>query len=274
MVNSSVGSFRHGILIASLTCLAGAAFGQTHPRSEVERINKELRLTPIQRTNVDPIVQKHEDRQKTLREDPSISAEVRRDRIREDEEALQAEMKPLLNEDQAARLGDVLHLNRSWLHFQLAAVGSVLYPTDSLAKQIFGSSISSYGLGFEGYQAQIGSRSRFSVTAGLFSLGGTNRLFVGAAVGHYEYRVPITRRAYMYANVFAGPAYMDYSFNLPDGEHFGAKRLGAEGGAELGVKWGILRVAVYYQAFTQPAGVNFDGIGASVTVTLLHLAFP
>ncbi len=250
------------------------AFAEVSDQARIQRLNRTLSLTPAQSGQIDPWVQSSFDRERSVRADTSLSSAEKRRRIHEDRLLLKDQIKPLLSPEQLRRLDGAIGLLRSKFHFQIAAKTSVFYPSEAVTRDIFGGPLWAYSIGLEGYRPEIGNRSRWTFSGDLGGFRSHNSVFLAAGVAHYEYRAPITKNSYTYVNVLGGPAYFDYSYDYPDGAHVAAKRFGAEGGLEVGVKWGPLRVAASYHAYTEPAGISFNGFGATVSFTFLHVAFP
>jgi hypothetical protein len=145
------------------------------------------------------------------------------------------------------------------------------FPESAFTRSIFGGHFDSYGVGFFDLVPSPTSRTHFGFGVDSLSLANSsNDLYMFGAVGTFEYRVPIAGNLSAFSDVSAGPAYMDYSFDTPDGQHFGAKRLGADSFVEVGLRYGPVQIAAGYRGLTEPAGIDFSGAELSVTLVVVH----
>ena len=139
-------------------------------------------------------------------------------------------------------------------------------PTDPLSRQIFGNSTSFIGVGFRDFARSPSSNDLVGFSLNVLRVGGSSdKFFVASPQVTYEHRFPISKDFSAYGKLLGGPAYMDYSFDLPNGDHFGAKRFGAEGEVEVGLRYGRFQVNAQYHALTEPQNVSFNGVEFSLT---------
>lgn len=144
-------------------------------------------------------------------------------------------------------------------------VGAYLL-TDSLSRQIFGDSTSFVGVGFREFARSPGSNDLVGVSLNVLHVGGaSDNFFVVSPQVTYEHRFPIAKGLTAYGKLLGGPAYMDYSFDLPNGDHFGAKRFGAEGEIEVGLRYERFQLNAQYHVLTEPQDVSFNGVELSLT---------
>jgi hypothetical protein len=270
--------FKHALAILGLVTLAFCAQGAGPNDSQtagarkpdmVERVNRFLSLSASQKAAVDPIVLRHEQRIGEIRRDSSLSRGEKALAIRTNVESMVAEIKPYLTGDQVDELDDAFEsILKPGPHAKIAVEYSDFFPVDAEMRSIFGNSLASYGIGLGGDE-RPGKRTRFGFGVDLFDTASSpNTLFVLSPQESFEYRVPVLKSTYLFGIVSAGPSYMDYTFDTPGGQHFAAKRLGLDGSLEVGLQWGPVRLGVQYRAFTQPADLNFNGIEATLAVTV------
>jgi hypothetical protein len=239
---------------------AVAAFSQ-HPDDLVAKLDRILKIFDKQKTEADPIIETHQEELKGIRADPTLSKSEKRAKILENFKRLYLELAPFLTESQMRKLKQV-STDYGDRHFpDLGLSYQLFFPTSSVTRSVYGNSLGSFGLALEREGAEIGRRTQIGFTLDDFGIEGNgNKLFVLAPEIFCEYRLSVDRFSYAYGRLSAGPAYMDYAFNLTNGSHFAAKRLGADGALELGIRRGALRAGVDYRSFTEPGGLNFNGI--------------
>jgi hypothetical protein len=254
---------------------AGAQFlpGVSVPiqgRDAADRLERYLELTSDEKSFVDPIIRRHLSAIASIRQDTTLTPKQKKDQLDEEWSTMIDQVKPFLTPGQARKLDDISS-NRIRIHPQVTANTGVYFPTGPAFRSIFGDSPSSLGLGLGfGQVATIGvARLTFSVDS-LSTEAGSNKLFVGAPQLALVTGTPIAPRVYAFGRVSAGPAYMDYSFDTSAGNHIAAKRLGADGLAEIGLLWGPVRVSAGYRFLTEPAGINFSGFLVTATLSLFR----
>jgi hypothetical protein len=241
----------------------------------VTRLRQELELTDEQEPKVDPIIREHESQVAAIRADASLTAREKRAKVRESFAAMALELKPLLTQKQGDRL-DAFLATKPWYptHFQVSASYESYFPSGETARSIFGRSPSALGFGAEVYAPTAHRGTKIGFSFDLFSLiNGGNTEYVLAPQASLEHRIPLTSIAkhfWAYGRLAVGPAYFDYSFDTPDGTHYGAKRIGADGGAEIGLRCGPVELAANYRLLTAPAGVNLSGLQVSLTWFVFH----
>ena len=257
------------------------AFEQVTPVTQKEAkpddlttlLHHALHLTDSQKTKIDAMVQQHEYRVREALSDTTLSPKAREERLRQFREALVSDMEPLLTPPQRWRLHRILRRIRldgtvkSEPAIDLISVGYESYfPSSGRARDVFGSSASSFYLSLSDFEFE--PDDRVSAGAGIDTLSlydNGNDVFVLTPVASFEYRVPVTPELSLFGDAAAGPSYMDYSYNIPSGAHFGAKRLGAEGELGIGIRYARVQLAASYRVFTEPADLNFDGLQLSLT---------
>lgn len=211
--------------------------------------------------------------------DNSLIGQLRDQKIADEKKALVDAVRSSLSSDQVGLLErDLKMLNLSWSKRPkkfLIPLFSVTYekffPSDATTRSIFGPSPSSIQFGITELEQSPNDRTRLSFGFETFGTGtSSNKLFIGSPDAAYEYRVPVAGHFTTFAKVFAGPSYMDYSFDTPNGQHFGAKRIGLNGGVQVGLRYGRAQLTAAYRAFTQPAGIDFNGIQLDLTYVVVH----
>ena len=238
----------------------------------VDRLDRLLKPTDTQKPDVDRIVGEHEAQISAIRSDTTMSKEDVRARVRENLAQMASELKPLLTREQNRRLGEFLR-PRPWFptEYEVYVSYEAYLPTDPVARNIFGNSPSAFGLGFQVYQPDIPAGLKVGWSVDFFSLiNGSNSVFVLAPQITAEQYEPIGKNLWAFGKLSAGPAYFDYAFDMPDGRHFGAKRFGGDGSAEVGLRYGPVELAANYRLLTQPVGVNFSGVQLSLTWYVFH----
>jgi len=243
---------------------------QTHDL--VDRLNRLLQPTDSQRQDVDRIVGEHQRRIDEIRSDPALSDGDKRARIRENLAAMTSELKPILTPDQARRLDRFL-APRPWFptEYEVSVSYEAYLPSESSARNIFGTSPSAFGVGIQVYQPDVPQGVKFGWSFDLFSLvNDSNSEFVLAPQLTLEQYVPLGQKLWAFGRLSAGPAYFDYSYNTPLGAHYGAKRLGFDGGAEVGLRYGPVEVAANYRVLTNSAVINLSGLQLSLTWYVFH----
>ena len=254
---------------------ASGTAGANQGEDMVRNLGRALELTDEQRRTVDPIVRDHAQKIDAIRRDSSITGREKRARVREETDALRQDLKPLITPRQA-RLLDAYLTPKSLIptSYQVSASYEIFLPSDPQARSIFGNSPSSFGAGLHIYEPEISRGTRIGLAADLFSLiSGGNTEYVLApqiSVVHYIPLMESGTRLWAYGRLAAGPAYIDYSFDTPLGEHFGAKRLGADASAEVGLRYGEVELAANYRLLTAPAGINTSGWQLSLTWFVFH----
>lgn len=211
--------------------------------------------------------------------DASLTPQEKAKYIADQKKALVDDVRPFLTVDQIGILeNDLTMLNLDWVGGSkkfLVPLFSVTYekffPSDATTRSIFGPSPSSIQFGITDLEESPNDRTRLSFSFETFGTGtSNNKLFVGSPDVAYEYRVPIASHLSTFAKVSAGPSYLDYSFDTPNGQHFGAKRFGLNGGFQVGLRYGRAQLTAAYRAFTQPAGIDFNGIQLDLTYVVVH----
>jgi hypothetical protein len=232
-----------------------------------------LGITDAQRPAVGPILFKYQDQIGIAQGDESLTARQRQEKIDASKAAMAKELAPLLTPEQNKKLTNWLGSGagkkaiKKWLPFSaLTASYSRFLPTSSTARWVFGSSPASYGVGLGGFTA-AGKRTSIGFGFDSFNLSVSgSKLFVLSPQVSAEYRVPIARDFAAFGRVLGGPAYFDYSFDVPGNIHYGAKRLGADAGVEAGIVYKRVLLDAKYRVFTQPGPLNFDGLQVSATL--------
>jgi len=79
------------------------ARGRQTPEERVKALKESLKLTDEQAEKIKAVLAKNQEKMKALREDTSLSQEDRRAKMRENAEAVDAEIKPILTPEQQAK---------------------------------------------------------------------------------------------------------------------------------------------------------------------------
>jgi hypothetical protein len=250
------------LLVLSASALAAQGTGS----KLVDLLDRKLNLTAKQRADVDPIAKAHGVAIYAIGHDGSLTTRERQEKVAENLLDLKTEIEPFLTPEQVKKLDALLHPGgRNRILPDLGVKYEIFFPSGGEARSIFGSSVGSLGVALGSATAEIGQSTRVGYTISTFSLDNSgNSLFLISPQAFAEYRVPIADKLFAFGNISAGPSYVDYSFNTPDGTHFGAKRLGATGEVEVGLRYGQLRLALDYREFTQASGLDFSGLQASL----------
>jgi hypothetical protein len=238
----------------------------------VDRMNRLLRPTEAQKPDVDRIVREHGRQIEDIKSDATLSNREKRSRIHESLTAMAGELKPILDRDQVRRLNDYL-TPKSWFptEYEVSASYEVYLPTETSAQNIFGKSPSAFGLGVQFYQPGVTEGAKLGWSVDLFSLvNNSNSEFVLAPQVMVIQYAPIAQNTWVFGKLSAGPAYFDYSYNTPLGAHYGAKRLGFDGGAEVGLRYGQVELAANYRVLTDSAVINLSGLQLSLTWYVFH----
>jgi hypothetical protein len=188
------------------------------------------------------------------------------------------DLKPLLAGWQAHRLDlDMESLTafceppRNELIKHIAVSGGDYLPTGGVARSIFGSAQPGYGVSFLGGEGPVGTMSSFGYSVDELTLyDNGNDFLVGAAQIDYIWAEPIARKLSVYEEISAGPAYMDYSYTLPSGQHFDAMRLGYDASVGAGLRWDRLVFSAGYRQLSEPTGINFSGLEFSLSWTVVR----
>jgi len=257
------------------------AESESHPRSSEETISKIdrlLSLTDDQKRQINPILTQRLGEIATINSDKSTSASEKKAKFEAVKQSLMDDVRPLLTDQQRPRWVAVLKrveadgaIKRTQPLVPLISGTYEEYlPSGSVARSIFGSSPASWGFGLADVEDAKGARFRFDL--GLDSLtlyASGNKLFVLTPQASVEYREPLAKYFSAFAEVAAGPSYMDYSYDTPAGNHFGAKRFGAEGDLEVGLRYGRAQLSADYRLLTEPSGINLDGLEIALTYVLV-----
>jgi hypothetical protein len=244
-------------------------------------LDQSLALSSAQKDKADPIISVHEQQITSILGRADLYETERKSQIRQSIVDLRAELQPILIPEQLATYDNLFKIQAPFQEVKRGSLkdllpdigvkGEVFLPSGSEARKLFGDSIFSIGLGL-GKSEAIGNHIRLGFSLDSLSIDrNSNKLFIAAPELALEYREPLSKDIYGFARLLVGPAYMDYSYNDPSGNHYAAKRLGLDSGLELGVRYGQLRLGVEYKIFTQPANVNFDGFSASLTWTPIRI---
>jgi hypothetical protein len=257
---------------ASTSTLPSSLPSASHDDSLVEVVNRVVRPTATQRPDVERIVGEHARQIASIRSDSTLSGRERNARVHEELRAMASDLKPILTPDQSRRLDNYL-APRSWFphEYEVSASVESYLPSDGTARSIFGNAPTAFGVNVQVYQADWPQGAQFGWSVDLFSLvNNSNSIFVLSPQVSLEQHVPLANQLWAFGKLSAGPAYFDYSFDTPDGSHWGAKRIGADGDAEVGLRYGPVEVAAKYRLLTEAAGVNFSGLQLSLTWYLFH----
>ena len=269
----------------TIACLASVFVAPTASAQTIAKkpalkaILADLKITQEQEIKLKPILVAHLRTLMSIHRDRSLSADASARKIADEKKAIVEEASNSLNLDQVHRLqSDLEDLNldrfiqtRKPLIPLFSATYERYFPSNATTRSIFGPSPSSIQFGITEFEDAPDSRTHLSFTFETFGIATTNnRLFIGSPDVAYEYRVPIASHFSTFAKVFGGPSYMDYSFDNSTGQHFGAKRLGLNGGLQVGLRYGRAQLTAAYRAFTQPAGMDFNGIQLDLTYVVVH----
>jgi len=272
---------------ALLVCISlqVAAYGsrlttiELQPRL-VASVDKFLELSDDQKAKIEPIVQAHAATVAAILADRSITGKARIQKIHEDYKKMGGEITPYLIDAQikwVPKMVQLLKPDGSIAHVSaipgvdLISIGYEAYmPSGSLARSIFGNSSGAFQLGLTDFETSSDDRFHFGVSTDGVSIGSSNKLFVFSEQVGADYKIPIANRFSAFIGLAAGPAYMDYSFDTPSGAHYGAKRIGADALARVGVRYCGFQLAANYHYLTEPAGINFSGLDLTVTYVLFH----
>ena len=214
-----------------------------------------------------------------IRRDPTLNKQERQERVHASYVAMSQELSPYLTLAQAQRLqlaiSQLESPKKPFAGLPFTPSISLKYGTyilsGSTARSIFGDSPARLSIGFLGGAEKVGRRTELSFSVDTLSLSGaTNKFAMVSPQVAYGIYNPIGKLTLVYAKVFAGPSYVDYSFDMPSGTHVGAKRLGADGGIELGLKYGPVKLTASYRLLTEAAGVNLSGLQLGVSWNVLR----
>ena len=274
--------------LLTLAAVSVASSGEVHPsapqstQSEQDLVLKfgnRLQLKAEQNSQVLPIVDSHLRKIIEIYGNSALSKDQKNQQFSDEKQALRKELNPILTSEQQENLDYVLdHLRSDGTLGRKKPIIPLIsltfekfFPSDALTRSIFGSSTSAIQFGLRELVEAPTQRSRFTIGFGTFNLNNSgNKLFSAGPEASYEYRIPIQRELSAFARISAGPRYMDYSFNLPSGEHDGAKSFGASGSLEAGLRYGRLQLSGAYVASTQPAGINFNGFQVDLTYVVVR----
>ena len=246
----------------------------TQEQDLVTSLDKSLALSDSQKANVDGIVKRHQDQISTIRTDLTLGASNRLAKMRENRIEMANEIRPFLQRNQMRRLDwwlwraemeDKASQRTTFVPLLSVTLGEY-FPTDGQARQIFGSGTAFVGVGIREFEKSPLSNDLIGISLNTVHVGGSgNDFWAVSPQVTYEHRLRVTPNFTLYGKLLGGPAYMDYSFDFPDGEHFGAKRWGLAGELELGLRWGRFQFNAQYHALTEPQDVNFNGFELSLT---------
>ena len=272
-------AFLTGLVSSSIFLASQASAQIIDKKPAIQTLNSDLSLSQDQAQKLDPIFKRHFAVIIGLQRDNSLNPELRDQRIADEKKALAEEVKPSLTTNQLEQLErdlESLNFPRSKSSKKsLIPLFSVTYerflPTAATTRSIFGPAPSSIQFGITELEQSPDERTHLSFSFETFGTATTsNKLFIGSPDIAYEYRMPFATHFSAFAKVFAGPSYMDYSFDTPNGQHFGAKRFGVNGGFQVGLRYGRAQITAAYRAFTQPAGINFNGIQLDATYVVVR----
>lgn len=153
----------------------------------------------------------------------------------------------------------------------LAITYADFMPSGPTARSIFGDNQPSYGISFLGGEGATGDVSEFGFSFDeivLYNDG--NDLFMLSPQITYTWSERLARHWSLFEDLSAGPAYMDYSFDLPSGQHRAAKRLGGDAMAGIGLRYDRLLFTAGYRQMTEPAAINFSGLELALTWTVVR----
>jgi hypothetical protein len=272
-------AFLTALISSSFFIGAQASAQGIEKKPAIQALNADLQLSHDQAQKLDPRFNYYFLVMLRFHHDASLTLQEKAKNIADQKKALVADVRPFLTTDQVGMLeNDLAKLNLEWVGGSkkfLIPLFSVTYekffPSDATTRSIFGPSPSSIQFGITELEQSPNDRTRLSFGFETFGTGtSSNKLFIGSPDAAYEYRVPVAGHFTTFAKVFAGPSYMDYSFDTPNGQHFGAKRIGLNGGVQVGLRYGRAQLTAAYRAFTQPAGIDFNGIQLDLTYVVVH----
>ncbi|HEY3783002.1 MAG TPA: hypothetical protein VGL56_18125 [Fimbriimonadaceae bacterium] len=266
------------LALLAVTAASVCVLGQSGKPDIEQRLNKDLKLTESQKSDIDPIIERHEQDIAAIKQDPVLTKNGKHDRIRENLEAMGQEIEPFLKKDQISqfredlnemegRKGGFLGLG---IHPVVNASYDQIFPSSSATRAIFGNSPYSYGFGV-GLASKDTKRLRMGFDFDFYALSQSQAdFYVLSPQAFAEYRVPLARDFRAFGRIAGGPAYMDYRLNTPIGLHYAAKRIGADAEAEVGLRFGPAQVGLTYRAVTQTSPINFSGFELSASVIVLR----
>jgi hypothetical protein len=224
-------------------------------------------LTDDQKPSVDKIVAGYQQQIATTESDATLSEAQRQAKREEIMAAMARDIRPFLTAAQAQRLATLSSPGKQRprlpIHHAAVSLGD-FFPAGRTARSLFSNSEYSYDVDVFGTLAS-NRRSQFGYGLDDFGLADSdNKLWVLSPQASYARSQRIADHLSLFEAVSGGPAYMDYSFNVPDGAHFGAKRIGLDGGVVVGLRYGMAQVSVSYRFLTQPTGVDFDGLAVAI----------
>jgi len=95
------------------TATSPAGKGQGARGDILARLKEQLDLTPEQIEKIKPILEKQREQLKGLKDDTSLSQEQKRDKFRESIVSTLEEIKPLLTQEQLAKLKEIIEKRRA-----------------------------------------------------------------------------------------------------------------------------------------------------------------
>lgn len=257
---------------ATLSSPSIAMARQPGSQTLVDKLNQALNLTDEQRHNLDPIIAKYEDRIASIKADSTLSSDDRQTALRSEADQLKTELQPSLTADQMARLERFLAPRKRFVyHPSLTVDYDEFFPTDAYARSIFGRAPSGFGVSPFDTRSDSDSRERIGYGLSAVDITGSNTITVVSPQVTYRFNYPLRKDFVADIEAGAGPAYMDYSYDTPAGAHYGAKRLGAVGTLEAGLRYGPVKFAVGYYVSTEPTGVNLNGFTATIKWTIFRM---
>lgn len=155
--------------------------------------------------------------------------------------------------------------------FNIGVKGGVYLPSQSLMKDVFGSSIFVFGLSFDDFSRQA-DKWRLTLDFDFISGREDDDKFFAAPVTASVGRVFGTPEDDFrpFVRVGAGVAYFDYSITNPDsGERFSTKRLGFGGDVEVGFFINDkFRLSAKYLLFSKTDDFDFSGLQITATYNI------
>lgn len=248
-------------------------------RDRIERFNNHLNLTQTQCADIDKIIEGRLGEIDTVRSNPSFTSSRKQAKVDELRGELEREIQLYLTPEQVRLLASGMQIlvpirsfrDRLPIVLAITLNDQMFLPSGSTAQSILGKSSSEFGIGIFGRREHSDKGFHLSYSLDYLAVGNSqNDLVVVSPLVLLEYRFPLAKHLSTYADAYVGPAYMDYSYNLPSGGHFGAKRFGGDSGIEVGIRYRSVQLSAAYRFLTEPSGVNFNGLQLAATWTLFR----
>ncbi|RYG32883.1 hypothetical protein EON81_19570 [bacterium] len=155
------------------------------------------------------------------------------------------------------------------------------FPTQKFVRDAFGNPVLSYG--FSPVQTGRPAQNKFQPDLNIISASKNgNKLFLLPITAAFELRlikevtginagfnqqVPLIP----FLRFTAGPAYYDYAITTAPGERRARKGIGFTAGAEIGISLNNrLTITAGYNWFTKSDGLDFSGVSANLTYSLVR----